>query len=148
VEIAPSSQRRRNTSGWRGCLGAGVLELMTGRLRLGLLALCALVGGAGLLGACGSAAPPQATSAVSSVCQQVSAVLSDGPDPGVDPVGHAEAQVLPLRQIKTSDKALGAAIANLASAYEQFFTTNGATSAKQAVSRASDKVDAICPGAA
>jgi len=75
-------------------------------------------------------------------------VLSDGPDPGADPVGYAEAQVLPLRDIHTSDKALGTAIGDLASAYEQLFTTNGATAAKHAVSEASDKVNAICPGAA
>jgi hypothetical protein len=75
-------------------------------------------------------------------------VLSDGPDPGADPVGYAEAQILPLRQIKTTDKSLRRAIDDLASAYHQFFRTNGGTVAKQAVSRAVDDVNSICPGAA
>jgi hypothetical protein len=78
----------------------------------------------------------------------VSAVLSDGPDPGADPVGYAEAQVLPLRQIHAPDKRLQAAIDHLASAYQQFFSSDGAATAKQAVSQASRRVDALCPGAA
>jgi hypothetical protein len=73
--------------------------------------------------------------------------LSDGPDPSSDPVGYAIAQVKPLRQIQSSDQALRATIDDLASAYERVVTTNGSAAAKQAVSVASDKVDAICPGA-
>ncbi len=34
-------------------------------------------------------------------CKQVEAVLSDGPDPEADPVGYAQAQILPLREIHT-----------------------------------------------
>jgi hypothetical protein len=78
----------------------------------------------------------------------VSAVLGNGPDPGADPVGYAEAQILPLRQIKTSDKDLKRAIDDLASAYQQFFRTNGGSAATHAVSRAAANVNAICPGAA
>ena len=107
-----------------------------------------LTGAAVLLGACGSSGSGQATGATKSACEQVSAVLSDGPDPGADPVGYAEAQILPLRQIKTADKNLERAIDDLASAYQQFFRTKGGTVAKQAVSRASAEVNAICPGAA
>jgi hypothetical protein len=103
---------------------------------------------AGLLSACGSSGPPRASAAVKSTCEQVSAVLSDGPDPGADPVGYAQAQVLPLRQIHTSETNLKGAIDDLASAFEQFSLTNGAKATKLAVTRASDKVDAICPGAA
>jgi len=76
-------------------------------------------------------------------------VLSDGPDPGADPVGYAEAQILPLRQISSADPALRAAISMLADAYQQFFASDGKSSnAKEAVTVASRKLDAICPGAA
>jgi hypothetical protein len=108
---------------------------------LATLALCS-----GLLCACGSSGP--SSSAIQSTCQDISAVLSDGPDPGADPVGYALAQVKPLREIETSDGSLGSAIDQLAAAYEQFFTTNGAEVAKRAVTAASEKVDSICPGAA
>jgi hypothetical protein len=120
------------------------------RLRLPgtLHTLVAMTLCAGLLSACGSTGPPQASSAVRSTCERVSAVLSDGPDPGADPVGYAQAQVLPLRQIHTSDTNLKGAINDLASAYEQFSLTSGTKATKRAVTRASDKVDAICPGAA
>jgi hypothetical protein len=113
-----------------------------------LHALVAVTLCAGLLSACGSSGPPQASPAVKSACEQVSAVLSDGPDPGADPVGYAQAQVLPLRQIHTSVTNLKGAIDDLASAFEQFSLTNGTQATKRAVTRASDKVDSICPGAA
>ncbi len=80
-------------------------------------------------------------------CQRVSAVLSDGPDPDADPVGYAEAQVLPLRQISTSDQALRNAIGQLADAYQEFYNSNGTSKATEAVAVASKKVDSICPGA-
>jgi len=101
----------------------------------------------GLLNACGSSSPRQASAAVKSTCAQVSAVLSDGPDPDADPVGYAQAQVLPLRQVHTSDTNLKDAIDALASAFEQFSLSNGTKETKSAVTRASNKVDGICPGA-
>jgi hypothetical protein len=109
-----------------------------------------------LLGACGSAAgsgSPAAASpsavAAEPACQQVGGALSDGPDPDADPVGYAEAQILPLRQIHTQDKALRAAIGGLADAYQSFFTSNGKSSAaKEAVAVASKKINSLCPGAA
>jgi hypothetical protein len=109
-----------------------------------------------LLGACGSpagsgsaaAASPSAVAA-EQACQQVGGALSDGPDPDADPVGYAEAQILPLRQIHTQDKVLKAAIGGLADAYESFFTSNGKSSAaKEAVAVASKKINSLCPGAA
>src|ERR1700679_430152 len=77
--------------------------------------------GSGTMTAAGAApsAPASETAAVEA-CQQVSAVLTDGPDADVDPVGYAEAQILPLRQIRTPDTALGTAIAGLASAYSGY----------------------------
>ena len=114
-----------------------------GALGFGALALCA-----GLLAACGSSpASGQASSpAAKATCQDVAAVLSDGPDPGADPVGYAQAQILPLRQIHPSDKVLHSAIDNLASAYQQFSSTNGNKAAKQAVSKASKTINTLCPG--
>jgi hypothetical protein len=107
-----------------------------------------------LLGACGSSAGPGSSAAASTpaaeqACQQVSGALSDGPDPDADPVGYAEAQILPLRQIHTQDQALKAAIGGLADAYQSFFTSNGKSSAaKEAVAVASKKINSLCPGAA
>jgi hypothetical protein len=75
-------------------------------------------------------------------------VLSDGPDPDADPVGYAEAQFGPLRQIHTQDTALRDAIGQLAAAYQEFFSTNGTNTAKEAVAVASSKINSICPGAA
>jgi hypothetical protein len=117
------------------------------RVRCGQVAFCALLNGAGPLSACGSSGSPPASAAVKSTCQAVGAVLSDGPDPGADLVSYAEAQVLPLRHVSTTDKSLQGAIDHLALAYQEFVSTNGATASKQAVSRASDKGNAICPGA-
>ena len=118
--------------------------------RLGVPAGCAaLVFVTVLACGCGSSPASSAASANQHACQQVSAVLSDGPDPGADPVGYAEAQILPLRQIGTADPALRAAIGQLADAYQQFFASDGeSNSAKQAVAAASQRLNSICPGAA
>lgn len=77
-------------------------------------------------------------------------VLSDGPDPGADPVGYAEAQVLPLRQLKIAEPALREAVQKLGSAYEAFASSTGHASAADAlkVSAAERVLNAICPGAA
>jgi hypothetical protein len=56
---------------------------------------------------------------------------------------------LPLRHISAPDPARHAAIDELAGAYQQFFVSNGkSSSAKEAVSVASTKLNSICPGAA
>ena len=121
-----------------------------------LLALTSL-GLSALLGACSSsaassgsaAAGTASTTAVHATCAQVGAVLSDGPDPDSDPVGYAEAQILPLGQIHTSDAQLRAAIGKLAGAYRTFFDSNGnSASAKLAVAAASKRINSFCPGAA
>jgi hypothetical protein len=122
-----------------------------GRVRSSAIGIGATALLVGCLTGCGSntsSQPPGQSPAVKSVCQQISAVLSDGPDPGADPVGYALAQILPLRQLHTSDGALQTAIDDLATAYQEFYRSNGGKSAATAVSRASDKVNAICPGAA
>ena len=102
-----------------------------------------------LLGACGSSSKPSATSSTAQVeqtCKQVEAVLSDGPEPEADPVGYAQAQILPLRQIHTTDTRLGQAIDTLAAAYQAFSSSNGSSSAKSAVNAATKTIKALCPG--
>jgi hypothetical protein len=125
------------------------------RIRGAAAAALIAPGLAALLAACASPAAPSrpvaATTPVTEVhvtCSQVSAVLSDGPDPTADPVGYAEAQILPLGQIRTPDPQLRSAIGDLARAYRAFFDSNGTSgSAKLAVAAASKRIDSFCPGA-
>ena len=120
----------------------------------GLLALAAVA--VPLVAACGSTSSTGAASASllgtakQQQCTSVADVLSDGPDPGADPVGYAQAQVLPLRQLKITDPSLSKAVKTLASAYQAYATSTGAAKASAAprVSRAENAVNAICPGAA
>jgi hypothetical protein len=100
------------------------------------------------LAACGgpAAAPAAATQ---HACSQIGAVLSDGPDPDADPAGYAEAQILPLRQIRISDPSLKRAVGQLDAAYQHVWSSNGASAAAvKAVAAASKQVNTICPGAA
>ena len=120
-----------------------------------LLACAALA--AGTLAACGSSGSSASASASAlqgtarqQACTAVSSVLADGPDPDADSVGYAEAQVLPLSQLKLGDSAVQQAVGQLASAYKAF-STAGATAAPAAavaVSKAQKAVNALCPGAA
>ena len=80
-------------------------------------------------------------------CTRVADVLSDGPDPTVDPVGYALAQVLPLREITTSDRALERDIRSLASAYAAVYKTNNSKGSEATVEKAGKALDTICPGA-
>jgi hypothetical protein len=114
-------------------------------------ALVVSLAGALVLAACGSGSGPAASAApvTSAACTQIGAALSDGPDPAADPVGYAEAQIRPLRAIRTGDTALRAAVSRLASAYAAVYDTDGkSAAAARAVTAASRKVNAICPGAA
>jgi hypothetical protein len=78
----------------------------------------------------------------------VSAVLTDGPDPGTDPVGYAEAQIQPLRQIQTADAALGQAVSALATAYSGYVTANGTSkTATATLNVAINQINKLCPGA-
>ena len=102
------------------------------------------------LAACSSGSGrASAAPTASPACAQISAALSDGPDPGADPVGYAEAQIKPLRGIRTGDTALRAALSHLASAYAAVYDSDGKSSAAaKAVRTASREVNSICPGAA
>ena len=77
-------------------------------------------------------------------------MLSDGPDPGADPVGYAFAQIRPLRAITVStDRPLQDAIDGLALAYQRFYDDDGVGSAaKKAVSVAVARLNSRCPGTA
>jgi hypothetical protein len=111
-----------------------------------LLTLLMVSGSGTVLAACSSSGSSN-TAVVQSVCTTVSDVLGNGPDPDDDPIGYAEAQPIPLRDIATSDTALKVAIDDLANAYENFYKTDGSPSAKAAVTGAGKKLNAICPGA-
>jgi hypothetical protein len=115
------------------------------------LALAAALAAAPLLAGCGPGSSGHAavsTASTARACSQLSEALADGPDPDADPVGYAEAQIKPLQDIQSPDQALRTAIGDLASAYARVFASNGkSATANSAVTTASRKVDAICPGA-
>ena len=107
------------------------------------------------LAACGSASSQSSSTvslgtAVQQDCTSVADVLSDGPDPGADPIGYAEAQVLPLRQLTISDATLRSAVQSLASAYQKYSSSTKSTRAADAVvvTKAENEVNKICPQAA
>jgi hypothetical protein len=100
------------------------------------------------LSACSSSGNAALAAASAKTCDQVSAVLSDGPDPTQDPVGYAEAQILPLRQLHAADAQLRTAITKLASAYAEFFASDGkSATATSDVVAATKHMNALCPGA-
>jgi hypothetical protein len=125
------------------------------RLRAPRWAPAALVAGLAILAlAAGGLSSASAQTArykapILAPCRQVAAVLSDGPDPGADPVGYAQAQVIQLRKLKLSNKKLKSAVNELADAYALFSKTDGKSKpAKTDVKKAVKAVNAICPGAA
>jgi len=112
-------------------------------------AIVAMLFTSSLLAACGSSSSTASSAEVRRACREVGAVLSDGPEPAADPVGYAQAQVLPLRLIHTSDERLHEAISRLAGAYQAFAGEDRLErAANSAVAAAVEKVNAICPGAA
>ncbi len=111
-----------------------------------------------LAGACSSSSHSTANASSGSVtsakattqatCEQIGAVLSDGPDPGADPLGYAQAQVIPLRHVTVASQTLRTVVGQLADAYQEFYSSNGkSTDAKEAVAVATKKLNSICPGA-
>jgi hypothetical protein len=79
-------------------------------------------------------------------CTAIGDVLSDGPDPDADSAGYAQAQVLPLRQLKIGDATLQHDVLTLAGAYQALGV--GGTGAAAAVTKAEKAVNSICPQAA
>ena len=96
----------------------------------------------------GHTASGHTASAAQQTCQQLDSVLSDGPDPGADALGYAEAQILPLKQIHAANPTLGTAISTLAGAYQSYYAAHGTGStAKSALNTAINRINALCPGA-
>lgn len=144
--IRPAGQAMRETAHPARQAARAIDWKIRGGLAVGPLLLA-------LLPACSSpAATGTSTASLTSIqagCQQVAAVLSDGPDPDANPVGYAEAQILPLRQLQTPDKALQAVISDLVAAYQGFYHAGGqGDAAKAAVTGADKKINSLCPGAA
>jgi hypothetical protein len=101
------------------------------------------------LTACGSSASA-ATSATSSAtiqhdCTLIADTLSDGPDPDADPIGYAQAQILPLGQLQLTNPTLRSEVKGLIAAYKAY-TGNSTTANALAASNAEEKIDAACPG--
>ena len=115
------------------------------------LAACVVLATAGLA-ACSSSSSASAMqgTARQQACTQVGDVLADGPDADADSVGYAQAQVLPLQQLRLSDSAVQQAVTQLDSAYKAFSTASVSTAPADAiaVTKAQDAVNALCPGAA
>lgn len=122
----------RRTALWRSILGSASL----------------LTAAAVLAGCSSSASSSPGTAAVRGQCEQVAAVLGDGPDPIADPVGHAEAQIQPLRELHLTDASLRKDVDALANAYQRYYEVDGAgTGVGKAVAAAGHRVNVICPGA-
>jgi hypothetical protein len=115
------------------------------------------VAAATALAACSSSSSAPAASASASQaaataqdCTDVTDVLADGPDPDADSVGYAEAQVLPLQQLKIGNPAIQSAVTRLDAAYKAFSSDTGSAQTQDAikVSSAEATLNALCPGAA
>jgi hypothetical protein len=119
-----------------------------------MLATAALLGGVGLAacssgGSSGGSAGGGAALAPAALCQQLNAVLSDGPDPDADPVGYALSQILPLRGVHSSDRRVIATVDQLAAADQELVNSNGSDKAATAAIKKSDHaLDQACPGVA
>ncbi len=121
------------------------LALLASALLVAPLALAACSSG-GSGGASGGAALAKAPNAL---CQQLNAVLSDGPDPDADPVGYALSQILPLQGVHSSDTAVMAAVGHLVAADQDLVRSNGDDKpAAAAIKKADQTIDQACPGVA
>jgi hypothetical protein len=150
MDTDPASPRpRRSEHDFRG-VRASHTSWACARRALPLIC-AALLLTAGIAGCGGSSGATKSSTAKSSSiqsgCQQVAAVLSDGPDPGADPVGYAEAQILQLRMLHSSQYSLRQKIDTLASAYQAYSSTDGTNVAdKNAANAAIRAMDKACPG--
>ncbi len=110
-------------------------------LRLGVIGLLALP-----LAACASGTGRPSGAAGATSCTLISATLSDGPDPGSDPVGYAEAQIKPLRALPLQDAALRATVDRLADAYAAVFASNDTSAAaSRRLAAAVTALNKTCP---
>jgi hypothetical protein len=120
---------------------------------LAVLALAAAT--AATAAACSSSSSTTASStttasALSQDCTAVSGVLADGPDSTADSVGYAEAQILPLSQLKLATPSVQSAVTKLDAAFTAFVGAKSSSTQTQAavqVTSAENAVNALCPGA-
>src|SRR5579859_6815001 len=126
-------------------------NLVAGRSTAIAAVTVAMLALATMVSACGPSGRATATAASTAVaeptCEQVGDALSDGPDPGSDSVGYAEAQIKPLRQIHATSATLGQAITSLAGAYSRYYQANGTGPAKPALNAAIKRINKLCPDA-
>jgi hypothetical protein len=105
-----------------------------------------------LLAACSSDSAGGGSSqaqAPTAFCQKVMAVLADGPDPDVDPVGYALSQIEPLGQIRTSDHALARQLSDLIASDHALVNTNGSDrAATKSIAQDDKGLHNVCPGVA
>ena len=97
-----------------------------------------------------TASPASSASALSQDCTALSDVLSDGPDPTADSVGYAQAQILPLKQLKLNESNVQSAVNRLETAFTAFVAASDPSTQTQAavqVTSAENAVNALCPGA-
>jgi hypothetical protein len=110
-------------------------------LRLGVIGLLTLP-----LAACAAGTSRPSGGPAAASCTQISATLSDGPDPGADPIGYAEAQIRPLRALHLQDAALRAAVDRLADAYAAVFASNDTSAAaSRSLAAAVAALNKTCP---
>lgn len=103
--------------------------------------------------ACSSSASQASASSLAGnttqqACTTIADILSSGPDPDADSVGYAEAQVLPLRQLKITNATLARYVTALADAYQAHSSGSAPGGSAAAVTKAENDVNTICPEAA
>jgi hypothetical protein len=84
------------------------------------------------------------------LCNELNAVLSDGPDPDDDPVGYALSQILPLQQqVHGSDTAVMTTVNQLIAADQALYNSSGADkSAAATIKKDYTALNKACPGVA
>jgi hypothetical protein len=114
------------------------------------LVLAAIVAAIPLWAACGvGGSGASSGTAPAALCRQLTAVFSDGPDPGADPVGYALSQESPLAEIHTSDHSAAQTIRDLVEADRALVATNGTEhSITKQISHDDAALNKDCPGVA
>ncbi len=84
------------------------------------------------------------------LCNELNAVLSDGPDPDADPVGYALSQILPLQQqVHSSDTTVMATVDQLIGADQALYNSSGSDkSAAATIQKDYKAINKACPGVA
>jgi hypothetical protein len=106
-----------------------------------------------LLTACGSGGVAGTTSggglalAPHALCQTLTGVFANGPDPDVDPVGYALSQILPLTNLHSPDTAAVDTVNDVVAADRALVRSNGSDrAAKAAIKKDEARLNQACPG--